>query len=192
MTMKRMLFVTIAALGVCMAQAANTNWNFAGLNAPDALGGNTGPDLAGALVYGFVGTTGTLADDIAAASAAAAEGTFDTWYAGWTGGTKVSSTLSTSTGAGSKLNQPTPFIAGNVVDVFIIAFDQSTTAASTWFMASAVKTMTMPVSGSQTFNMGAPGGTYLPSNWTPIPEPTSLALLGVGAAVAALRRRMKK
>jgi hypothetical protein len=71
-----------------------------------------------------------------------------------------------------------------------------------WMRTSNLRELgTTPVTGNLNINFatgaGFEGGTlggslWAGTSWVPIPEPTSLALLGIGAAVVGLRRKLRR
>jgi len=185
--MKKMGVVVLAVALASVVRAASISWAISGLDTAGVGGAMSGTDLAGAIVYGFVG------DATAASSAFAAvqSGTFGTWLAGYEASNVLGNNLTGTTGATSKLNQGS-FVAGTDQSVFLVAFDAATFVDADNFLVTSVFTQNMPSTGARMYNFGAPGGTYVPSEWTAVPEPTSMALLAFGVAALGLRRRFRK
>jgi hypothetical protein len=57
-------------------------------------------------------------------------------------------------------------------------------------MTSGLASSTVPGTGDGVLNFTTAGA--MPSQWTAVPEPTSMALLALGAAALGLRRKLRK
>lgn len=184
--MKRMGIVVLAVALAGVVKAASINWAISGLDTAGEGGAMSGTDLAGAIVYGFVGD----ASAVTAASSAIQSGTFGTWLAGYDAANVLGNNLTGATGATSKLNQGS-FVAGSDQSVFLVAFDAATFTDANNFLVTSTLVQSMPSVGARMYNFGAPGGAYVPSQWTAVPEPTSMALLALGVAALGLRRKFR-
>jgi len=65
-----------------------------------------------------------------------------------------------------------------------------TSTDGNWQMVSSLATCALPGTGDLTFNFTTAGA--MPSQWTAVPEPTSMALLALGAVAVGLRRKLRK
>jgi hypothetical protein len=185
--MKKMMMMMAIVLCVGIAQASSISWSVNALKQANLDNTLSVSILSGAIVYGFVGT----ATDAANALTAASGDTFGTWLAGFSG-TQIGTSLTSTTGAASKTNQGS-FAGSSSQSVFLVIFDAATYDAANNVMVTSVFTQTLPASGSKMYAFGTQGGSYIASTWTDIvPEPTSMALLGLGAAVLGLRRKFRK
>lgn len=185
--MKKMMMMVAAALCVSLAQAVSVNWNISGLKVANVDNTMSAVNLSGAIVYAFVGDSSVAS----AAATAAGNGTFGTWLSGIAAADQLGTALTTTGGAALKSGQGS-FSVGQSVSVFLVAFDAATYGAANNYLITSIYTQTMP-STNPTYTFGAPGGTYVPSTWTDVvPEPTSMALLALGAAAIGLRRKFRK
>jgi len=97
----------------------------------------------------------------------------------------------TGSGGTAKLN------AGSSASMYLVVFDATTIGAAQNYNASVVKTLGMtPASGSPVTSYAFADADIVKTTWqgglNPVPEPTSIALFGLGVGVLALRRRFKK
>jgi hypothetical protein len=83
------------------------------------------------------------------------------------------------------------FGALNGLDYYMIVFDgNAISGASTYATSVLLNRSASTISGNLGLIFTAATGAS--STWTPVPEPTSFALVGLGAVVLALRRRFAK
>lgn len=193
--MKKLMMMTAVAICACAVQASSVTWSVTGLKTATAgTGAFTASSDSLALVYGFVGTS----SDLAAATAAAAGGAaaWSTWLSaqpsalGTTHGAGVEGTLSSGTGSTVLKSSQGTFDGSTVQSVYLIIFDSST---PNFYMASTLYTQTLGGSGAKAYTFGTPGSSaMLPTVWTPIPEPATMALMALGVGVIALRRKFRK
>lgn len=184
--MKKTVVALLVAFVVGSVHGGSVNWNITNLGTAGGGGSMVGTSLANGLVYGFVGSSSD-----ASAASIAAQGGATTWTAFLSGyvnpqlGTALTSGgFATLSGQGAFANQS--------VSVFLVAFDASTEAAAGNYLVTATYSQAFGAIGNKTYAFGVPGGTYVPSNWSPVPEPCSMALFGIGAAAIGLRRRFAK
>ena len=89
------------------------------------------------------------------------------------------------------------------INVYVRVFDSTTMGTSGWFLDLAAvqygPTGTANPDGTWTIAFGGGLGDYVTpgsladgSDWQPIPEPTSMALFGLGLVTIAVRRRIRK
>jgi len=70
-------------------------------------------------------------------------------------------------------------------------YDASTVVAAQWYVNLAVAHASFPTGSEPPFNYGA-GSNPAGSDWLPVPEPSTMALAGLGLVIAAARRRFGK
>ena len=151
-----------------IANAASINWTVTLMTIPTLDGSG----------YGEMGGTAHLliGDSTAGVAAAIENGTFSSAF----------SVRDTATVDYGGLAASTTGIVESSLDIFLVIFD----ATGEYYMISNVKTATSyepPGSGSTTtFGVGDFSG-----GWTPVPEPATMALLGLGVVALGLRRRRK-
>jgi hypothetical protein len=186
--MKKMMLVMAMMLVAGISQAATVTWSTGAIKTPTLpngvfganAGSTTGIYLAivsfyedvggaqGALIAAVTGNT-----DNSTGATSLLNGTTTAGYS-FTAGTKYWASVYVST---------TPGLLG--------AGD-----GGYWKMQSAAGQFTAvtPASVSINFLTGSNigGANLMPTQWTLVPEPTSMALLALGAAVLGLRRRNRK
>jgi hypothetical protein len=174
--MKKLVTFLSAAMLTAAVQAAAVAWT-TGNNAikvPNA-DGSFGPN-AGATSGQYLATVYFFADNGGVAGSA---------IEGVTGNTD------NSTSVLSALNGTTAgydFVAGSAYWAQVVV--TTLPAAGTYYTMSSSKVMfTIPGTGSAALNFTTLGA--MPSQWTVVPEPTSMALLALGAAAIGLRRKFR-
>ncbi len=176
--MRKMMLVAAAVLAAAVTQAASVGWSLAGAN-------NFANDAYQVFVIGQNGVTGT--DQIAALLDAGGD---TSSYAFGSGTVAKNGTASVPyTNAG----QP-QLAGGNKYTAFYVVFDAATAAAANnYALVSGQATLTQsPGANSAGFNfIGGNQSSFLnnANNWHATPEPTSVALLLLGAAAFGLRRK---
>lgn len=171
---KMMLMVAIVGIAVGV-QAATVTWQAGSLKTAGVGGAFTTTALNGAIAYLIQGAS------TAGVDAAIEAGTF-------TGAGALASKLTTSTG--SILQASIGSFSNQDVSLYMVIFDGATIATSSYYMISTVYTQTF-TTANKTYNFTT-APTHMPTAWTAIPEPTSMALLAVGGAVLGLRRKFRK
>jgi hypothetical protein len=176
--MKKLLMI-LTVLLVGAASAGTVTWSSSALKEADEDGKFTATALSGAIAYLFVG-------DGAAAAATASAIEAQTF----TGAGALSSAPTTGAGVILKSGIGGSYVSQDVT-LYMAIFNTSAIAGSDYYMVSSPVTKTFGATGNQTFTYTTLNGK-LPSEWTAVPEPTSFALVGLGAAALALRRRIRK
>ena len=184
--MKKMMVMMAIMLVAGLSQAATVSWSTGTIKVPTlgtgAFGANTGTTtalylanitfyadnggVAGAAISGITGST--LTDN----------------------STSVASVLNGTT-AGTSFSASTKYWAQVVVTTAVNG------GAGSWIMTSDRASFTVPGTGNANLTFLTGGGfdvasNHMPAVWTAVPEPTSLALLALGAAAMGLRRKFRK
>jgi hypothetical protein len=170
--MKKLMMIMAVALVAGMSQAATIVWNSGTLySLADASGtfstttAKNDSLVCSALLYIYT--------DAACTDPVAITGNTDT-------------TLS----PGSALNGTTSdsFLANTTYYAVLIVTANSTYGTATMTSSAVAVTIPGTASGGVNFLSAA----AMPSSWTVVPEPTSMALLAFGAAALGLRRKFRK
>ena len=174
--MKKMMMLVGVLLVAGMAQAAAVSWNTGRLYTPNADGSfggevNATTDQYLATVYFFVDNAGIAGEQIAGI---------------------LGNTDNTTPAVTDALNGTTSgydFAANTTywAQVYITSLPASGTY---YTMTSTLTSFTIPGTGNGSINFTSVGA--LPSQWTVVPEPTSMALLALGVSAIGLRRRFRK
>ena len=175
--MKKMMMTLAIALFAVAVNAGTVTWGSSGLKTALPNGTFSTTALSGAVAYLFVGTP-----DSTAIANAIANDTF-------TGAGNLATAFTTTSGGIGKAAIGS-FVSQNVT-LYMVLFDASTIANANYFMISSAITQSFGASGNKTYTFVSSNGT-LPSSWTAVPEPTSMALLALGVAAVGLRRRFMK
>jgi hypothetical protein len=175
--MKKTVMMIMAIVAMTMVtNAATLTWGVSGTKTPNSDGTFSAVALSGGIAYVFVGAQNT-ANLITAIEGKTFTGAGNL-YSKATSGTGFIS----QAGLGSYSMQD--------VTLYTVIFDKGTIAGSGFYMISSDVTQHFENS-NLTYSFTTANGR-LPDHWTAVPEPTSFALVGLGAAALALRRRIRK
>ncbi|MBP5320922.1 MAG: PEP-CTERM sorting domain-containing protein [Kiritimatiellae bacterium] len=176
--MKLLLAACFAAISVA-ANAASAKWEFAGKVVP----GSAGEERASYYTMLIFNQT-----DAAAVTAALSGETVD--YDALNS-LKLDSVQAAKAGSFSgQVND----ITGSSVTLFGVAFDtaatgDSITTASNYYRTGTITVGTYDPTGTDEPTTATFTSAQMTGTWTPVPEPTAVALLLLGAAGLALRRK---
>lgn len=176
--MKKVMILATVLMTGTMVQAASVNWTLS----PFALSDPDGGYLTGGALYFLQG-------DSSGAAAAIIGGTFLADF-----GSQILDNSVTAP-AGNMTSRVVNGVTAGTYDFFVVAFDAGTIGAAQNFIISSdinQSTYEPPATATTaTFSSSSfAGGTA--EDWSPIPEPTSVALLAIGVAAIGLRRKFRK
>lgn len=171
--MKRLIMLGLVLMAG-LSEAASVQWNSGAINAPNG-DGTFGALIGASSAYSSIVYFYT---DAGITSVAGVTGNTD-------GVASIGSAFNNTTS--DSFSGDTTYYAKLVV----------TANSGLWIMTSTVTSFTMPGTGNAgiTFLSGAGFDSVankMPGQWTAVPEPTSMALFGLGAAALGLRRRFQK
>jgi hypothetical protein len=164
-----MLFAVMLIAG--LSQAASVTWNSGGLQKPTGLGSGVFNGATGATAGIYFATVFIYTD---------AGGTSQ--VTGLTGDTD------SSTSPGSVLNGTAGTSLAANTTYYAQVLITTTEGGYTYSLESSLVSFVMPGTGNGSVNFSA----ALPTVWTVVPEPTSMALLALGVAALGLRRKFRK
>jgi len=182
---KIVVLISAILISVSSSQAALTlDWGTTA-NLLTPVGSWNGVISAGWLVQLYRDVGGDGLGSLSMANDGSGTITGDTLLASWTQPTVVGKAgrigFSVTAQDGSS-------IAG--FNVYTVIFNNAAIASATQYVVMDSATHALPASGTDTYSMASPANGW--TNIGAVPEPSSLALIGVGLAAIALRRRFAK
>lgn len=187
--MKKLVIMALAAVGLTMAtQAASVNWQTGGQYIYGSDGALATPGWLVQLVFlgpdAAAGTPLQMGDDTVVMTKAIGDGI-----------AKTALRPGNFTGSPFDYVFGVTAVNGHVLttgDQFLIRVFNAPTeeAATEWLDVGTITLSATDNSGADEIIFGTPVGNT-PGQWQAVPEPTAFALLGLGVAALALRRRMK-
>jgi len=179
--MKKIVTLIAVVFAVSCVNAASVAWSTGAIKVPLA-GGTFGANV-GTTTGIYLATVAFYLDNAGELGAA---------IAGVTGTTDTTTSVAT----GSVLNGTgATYSFGNNASYWAQVVVTSTDG--NWIMTSTVARFTLPGTGNGSVNFLTGSGfntiaNKMPTEWTAVPEPTSMALLALGVAALGLRRKFRK
>lgn len=180
--MKKMLLIATLAVAAVTSQAATLKWS--ANNIKDA----NGTAISGGVAYLFAVENNCGYENFTAADldAAAKAGTLDV--------SKAIATTKTGTAGQISLSGIGNFGAGDSLKAIFVVYDGSTIGDSSNFQVSGgpLSASWISATGEQGVAFGnmSTGANKSASGWTAVPEPCSGALIALGLAAVALKRKV--
>jgi hypothetical protein len=181
--MKKMMMIVAAIAMVGMVQAAQVRWSMAN-NAVTWLTPANNTATIGQQYYLI---------NAASSAAIIAEINAGTFSGASAGVLDIGSASTTKGFVAARTPNYAPFAVGTTYNLAVLVFDQNALAANYYQISSSIGQLAW----DGTTDIGAAANFSAPNfnvaNWTAVvPEPTSMALLALGAAAIGLRRRFRK
>ena len=186
--MKKLAILTLAFMATMTVNAASFKWQSGIMYRPDGDGAATTTQVSAGQVVGYYFTIS--ASDYAS----------ETYLSGIASQIEAG-TFSTTGSASGKITAAGALNRAVNWDQTGAAVDDKSYVLAVYFLEDYLDqdwyvintaTLTIPGSGADATGQNIANSIINTQGWSPVPEPTSMALLALGTAVLGLRRRFRK